>query len=61
MSKENNTYQLLTYEHEVIIERPSIISYEWCCQNIQGKYSAIMHYWSFELKDDAILFKLTWG
>lgn len=61
MSKEICTYQLVTYDHEIFVERPSKISYEWICENIQGKYSAIMHYWSFELKEDAIMFKLTWG
>lgn len=29
--------------------------------NIKGQFRCLGHYWYFEDKDDAILFKLTWG
>ena len=35
--------------------------YEWCLANISGKYKVKIFLYSFEKKEDAILFKLTWG
>lgn len=50
-----------TYTYTVFISDWRAPSREWCRDSLQGKYVCVMHYWYFELKEDAILFKLTWG
>ena len=48
------------YKHQVYIYYPFKVSNKWIRENIKGKYSAVMHYWSFDELEDATLFKLTW-
>lgn len=49
------------YQYELFINDWLAPSQSWCNNNLQGKWSCVMHYWSFELQQDAILFELTWG
>lgn len=35
--------------------------FKWCEENCKGRYWIGMGFGQFELKDDAILFKLRWG
>ena len=57
----DNTLAYKKHQYELFINDWLAPSQVWCNNNLQGNWACIMHYWSFELKNDAILFELTWG